>query len=78
MDTTARHEAHRPDAAARPVRLNAVGVAAWVALVASLAWLIADTAGDGWPLLAVAASAVAVLKVVDDSWVSRSLRRSPR
>lgn len=65
-------------ATGRHLRLKPVAVASWVTLIASLIWWANDTVGDGWPVIAVVVSGLAVLKAVDDAWTKRSLRRYPR
>lgn len=60
------------------LHLKPVAVASWLALIASLIWWAMDTTGDGWPVIAVVVSGLAVIKPIDDAWTARSLRRHPR
>jgi hypothetical protein len=57
------------------LRLKPAAVASWLALVASLIWWATDATGEFWPVIAVVLSAGAVVKAVDDAWVTRTLRR---
>lgn len=57
------------------LRVKPAAVASWLALIGSLIWWANDAAGQGWPLVAVVVSGVAVIKAVDDAWTARTMRR---
>lgn len=75
MDTAqaTRTDDRGVDAAGPRLGVRTGGVAAWLFLIATVAWWVLDETGSGWPVIVTILAAFGVLHQVNEAWTARDL-----